>query len=71
MLLKDFKDVCRVLAVYTVNSVTPMQVITRLRDLKKMREVHILSNAFEHMPGYSMYLIQEFIDLLRMKVVVQ
>lgn len=67
-----FKQVCRILAVYTSNSIKPMEVLDRLRQMKnKEREIIMLSWAFEEMPGYSDCLISEFIGNLRGKVVVE
>jgi hypothetical protein len=43
----------------------------RLRQQQKMTQIEILSFAFEEMPGYMNYTIQEFIDLMRLKTIIQ
>jgi len=70
--IHDFKSVCRILAIYTSNLITPMEVMEKLRKFKnKEKEIASLSLAFETIPGYSNFVIQDFIDILRGKVVVQ
>jgi hypothetical protein len=69
--LAEFKRVCQLFAVYTASAVTPMEVMTRLRNQNKIGPIVILSDAFEKMPGYSNYLISEFIDLMRLRTLVE
>ena len=69
--LKTFNAICRVFAVYSSNFVTPMQVLERLRWRNKLKEIELLSLAMEEIPGNSNCVIRDFIDILRMKVVVQ
>lgn len=68
--LQEFKRVCMLFGTYTANEITPIQVMQRLRLRNKKREIEVLSDAFERLPGYSQYTIQEFIDILRMKTLV-
>lgn len=68
---QQFKDTCKVLAIYTANMVTPMQVLSRLRDLKRMKEIKILSDAFETMPGFATCVIQDFIGEMRGKILIE
>ena len=67
---QQFKDTCKILAIYSSNWVTPMQVLSRLRDLKKTKEIKILSDVFESMPGFATCIIQDFIGEMRLKVIV-
>lgn len=69
--LSEFKAISRLFAVYTANAITPAQVINRLRERNKKKEIALLSEAFERMPGYMNYTIREFIDILRLKVVIE
>lgn len=68
---QEFKSVLRILSVYCSSVITPGQVMDRLRQQQKMTQIEILSFAFEEMPGYMNYTIQEFIDLMRLKTIIQ
>lgn len=72
--IAEFKSTCDVLCKNAIHAVTPLQVMTYLRkgnsNLNDMR-IHILSNAFEKMPGYGNYLIDEFITLMRLKTIIE
>jgi hypothetical protein len=69
--LPEFQTICRIFATYTANAITPLQVMMRLRQLKRYDAIRLLSNAFEEMPGYMNYTIQEFIDAARLKTIIE
>jgi hypothetical protein len=69
--LKEFQMICRVLGTYCSNSITPYQVIERARKLNREFVVKILSDAFERMPGHMNETIQDFIDAMRLKVLIE